>query len=77
MLPAAMSYAQIAPAALQLPPHERAVLAESLWASLEDPYYINAGEDETLRLAEQRDQELESGAMAPLSHEELMRRLRA
>ena len=51
-----MSYAQIAPAALQLPPHDRAVLAESLWASLEDPYFISEGEDESLRLAEQRDQ---------------------
>ena len=72
-----MSYAQIAPAALQLPPHDRAALAESLWASLEDPYFISEGEDEALRLAEQRDQELEAGAVAPLSHEELMRQLRA
>jgi len=73
-----MSLSQIAPAALQLPPHERASLAESLWESLEDPYFLSAArsDEEALRLAVARDQEIESGAVTPVSHDELMRRLR-
>ena len=73
-----MSFAQIAPAALQLPARERASLAKSLWESLEDPYCHSAAlsDEEALRLAIARDQEIESGAVTPLSHEELMRRLR-
>jgi len=33
-----MSIDQIAAEALRLPPRERALLAESLWESLEDPF---------------------------------------
>lgn len=73
-----MSLNQITPAALQLAPRDRATLAESLWASLEDPYEVpaNLTDTEALRLALARDAELESGSVAPLSHDDLMSRLR-
>ncbi len=74
-----MNVDEIVPAALKLPPRDRALLAASLWESLEDPYLWAAGEsseDESIALAEKRDEELESGTVQPLSHTELMRRLR-
>ena len=73
-----MSIAQIAPAALLLPPRERARLAESLWESLEDPYCAPGAlsDDEAVRLASTRDAEIESGTALPLLHDEMMRRLR-
>lgn len=75
---ARMSLAQIAPAALQLPARERASLAESLWESLDDPYCLSAAlsDEEALRLAVARDREIESGAVTPIPHDEMMRRLR-
>lgn len=73
-----MSIDEIAPEALKLPARERALLAASLWESIEDPYELAVGreDDEALALAEERDRELESGAVAALSHVELMGRLR-
>jgi putative addiction module component (TIGR02574 family) len=73
-----MSFDQLAPAVLQLPPRERAILAESLWESLEDPYCLSAAlsDEEALRLAVARDTEIESGAVTPVPHDEIMRRLR-
>jgi putative addiction module component (TIGR02574 family) len=73
-----MSIDQIAPEALRLPVSERALLAASLWESIEDPYLLAAdrSDEEAIALALARDEELESGAVAPLSHDELMRRLR-
>ena len=69
---------QIAPEALQLPAKERATLAASLWASIEDPFEIAAvrSDEDALALALARDAELESGAVAPLSHSDLMKHLR-
>ncbi|MCF7675156.1 MAG: addiction module protein [Akkermansiaceae bacterium] len=73
-----MSIDQIAPAALRLPPRERALLAASLWESVEDPYLLAAdrSDEDAITLALARDSELESGTVNPLSHEELMTRLR-
>lgn len=73
-----MSIDQIAAEALRLPAKERAILAESLWESLEDPFKIPAesDDDETLKLALERDRQLETGEVKALSHEELMSRLR-
>ena len=73
-----MSIDQIAAEALRLPPNERAMLAESLWESLTDPFKIPAESDdaEAIALALERDRQLETGAVQPLSHEELMSRLR-
>jgi len=73
-----MSIDQIAPEALRLPPRERALLAASLWESIEDPYVLAAdrSDDDVIALALAREAELESGAAKPLSHGELMTRLR-
>ena len=73
-----MSIDQIASEALRLPPRERAILAESLWESLADPFEApSAGDDsEAVALALERDRQLESGQVQPVSHEELMARLR-
>ena len=73
-----MNIDQIAPEALRLPARERALLAASLWESIEDPFelVVDLDEEEAISLAEKRDRELESGAFTPISHEELMRRVR-
>jgi len=73
-----MNIDQIAPEALNLPARERALLAASLWESVEDPYNlaVERGDEEAIALALQRDAELESGVVEPISHSEMMRRLR-
>lgn len=73
-----MSLDEIAPAALRLPAKERALLAASLWESIEDPYAltIDQSDEDAIALALARDAELESGKVTPLSHSELMTRLR-
>ncbi|MFN6016928.1 MAG: addiction module protein [Verrucomicrobiota bacterium] len=73
-----MSIDQIAPEALKLPTRERALLAASLWESIEDPFELSVDLDDeaSLNLAEKRDQEIESGQVAAVSHQDLMRRLR-
>jgi putative addiction module component (TIGR02574 family) len=76
--PASMSIDTIAPHALKLPIRERALLAESLWESIEDPYELAVArtDEEALALALERDDEIESGAVTALSHSEMMQRLR-
>jgi putative addiction module component (TIGR02574 family) len=73
-----MSIEQIAAEALRLPPKERAMLAESLWESLADPFKVAASADDTdaVALATERDRQLEAGEVQPVSHEEMMARLR-
>ncbi|GAA5484831.1 addiction module protein [Haloferula sargassicola] len=73
-----MSIDQIAPEALKLPARERALLAASLWESVEDPFELalDFSDDEAIELAEARDREIESGVVSPISHAELMQRLR-
>jgi putative addiction module component (TIGR02574 family) len=73
-----MSIDQIAPEALKLPIRERALLAASLWESIDDPFQFSADLDDeaALKLAEKRDQEIESGQVTAISHEQLMNRLR-
>jgi hypothetical protein len=73
-----MSIDQVAAEALRLPPNQRAMLAESLWESLTDPFKLPAESDdaEAIALALERDRQLEAGEVAPLSHEELKSRLR-
>ena len=73
-----MSIDQIAPEALKLPAQDRAMLAATPWQSLEDPFEFAIGrtDDEAINLAIDRDTEIESGAAVPLSHKELMSRLR-
>lgn len=73
-----MSIDQITGEALKLPAGERAQLAASLWESLEDPFElaVEQSDADAISLALERDQELESGAVQPLSHSDLMSRLR-
>jgi hypothetical protein len=60
-----MSIDQIAAEALRLPPKERAMLAESLWESLVDPFEIPAATDdaEVAALAVERDRQMETGGV--------------
>jgi len=73
-----MSIDQIAAEALRLPPKDRALLAESLWESLSAPYEASPEMDDqtALALALERDRQIESGAVSPVSHAELMARRR-
>jgi len=73
-----MSIDQIAAQALRLPAKQRAMLAGSLWESLTDPYQAPPQPDDAaaLALALERDRELEAGEGHPVSHEEMMSRLR-
>ncbi len=73
-----MNIDQIASAALLLNSQERAILAETIWESLEDPYcfFSDISDDEAIVLAKHRDEDIERGEVSPLSHKELMDRLR-
>jgi putative addiction module component (TIGR02574 family) len=73
-----MSIDQIAPEALKLPARERAMLAASLWESIKDPFEfaVDLDDEAALKLAEERDQEIESGKVTAISHDQLMQRLR-
>jgi hypothetical protein len=73
-----MSIEQIAAEALRLPAKERAMLAASLWESLVDPFEVppSADDSEAVAIAIERDRQLESGEVQPISHEEMMARLR-
>jgi len=63
---------------LQLNSHDRAKLAETIWESLEEPYIFisDISDEEAIDLAKKRDEEIEKGNVTPLSHKELMDRLR-
>ena len=73
-----MNIDQIAPEALKLPVRERALLAASLWESIEDPFELLVDYDDefALNLAEERNQEIESGKVQAISHQDMMHRLR-
>lgn len=73
-----MSIDQIAAEALKLTPKQRALLAESLWESLADPFESREDLDDTttLALAIERDRQIESGEVQPVSHVDMMARLR-
>ena len=73
-----MSIDEIASEALRLPPDQRALLASSLWESLEDPYQAPGDftDADAIALAAKRDRQIEAGEVKPICHEELMRRLR-
>lgn len=73
-----MNIDQIASEALRLDPRDRAILAETIWESLEDPYVevSNISDEEAIRMAIQRDDEIESGKATPITHKEMMDRLR-
>jgi hypothetical protein len=64
-----MSIDEIASEAFRLPPEQRALLAESLWESLDDS-------SATLALALERDRQIETGEVQEISHDEMMAKLR-
>ena len=72
-----MNIDQIAREALQLDTHDRTILAETIWESLENLYVVDAGNSDgnSIRLAKQRDDEIANHFVEPLSHKELMGRL--
>jgi hypothetical protein len=72
-----MNIDKITNEALQLESKDRAILAETIWKSLEDPYIVfsDSSDKEALCLARQRDNEIERGEVKVLSHTELMSRL--
>lgn len=59
---------------LQLSPEKRAVIAETIWESLEDPYKFitDRTEKQTIELALLRDKEIEFGHVKPVSHYNLI-----
>jgi putative addiction module component (TIGR02574 family) len=73
-----MSIEQLTSEALGLTPEQRARLAESLWESLGDPFQSSAdmSEDAALALAQERDRQIDKAEIRPVSHEEMMARLR-
>lgn len=73
-----MNIDQLTSEALRLSSQDRAILAEAIWESLEDPYIISSdiSDEEAIALARQRDEEIERGDAAPMSHKELMNRLK-
>ena len=68
----------IATQALQLNSHDRAILAELIWESLEDPFFKSKSlcDQAALKLSQQRDDEIEQGKVIALSHQELINKLR-
>ncbi len=52
--------------------------AETIWESHDDPYILSSemSDEEAIAFAKQRDTEIERGDVIPLSHKELMGRLR-
>jgi putative addiction module component (TIGR02574 family) len=73
-----MNIEQLTFEALRLTPDQRAHLAESLWASLEDPFKApgDMNDQAALALSVERDRQIEKGEVHPISHEEMMARLR-
>ena len=73
-----MSIDQITSEALRLNPHDSDMLAQTIWESLEAPYLTasDMSDNEAIALAKQRDAEIENGEVEPLSHMQLMSRLR-
>lgn len=73
-----MKYNKIASSALQLEPKDRAALAMALWDSLEDPALSaeELSDEEAVELALARSKEIERGEVEPLSHTEMMERIR-
>jgi len=73
-----MSIDQLTVEALLLPPQQRALLAGSLWESLDDPFenHAETSDAAAVALAVERDQQIESGEVKAVSHNEMMARLR-
>ena len=73
-----MSFDQIVAEALRLPVQQRALVAASLWESIEDPFELRVQMDDATAtaLAIERDRQMEAGEVTPILHDEMMARLR-
>lgn len=73
-----MSIDQIVSEALRLPVKQRALLAGSLWESLEDSFEGALVSDDAAAtaLAVERDRQIEAGEIQVVSHDDMMARLR-
>lgn len=73
-----MNIEQITSVALTLTPHDKALLAQTLWESLEAPYLADTelSDHEAIALAKQRDREIDQGLVQALAHSQLMSSLR-
>ncbi len=73
-----MKIEEIEPEALKLPIDDRLALAASLLESVEGGRKapLSMSDEEALALSDERHRELESGAVTPISHEEMMKFLR-
>ncbi len=72
-----MKAAQLEHEVLALPPAERARLVLVAWESLVADHAFAADrtlDPEGLKIAAARDQDIESGKVKPISHEEFLRR---
>ncbi len=69
---------EISSEALKLKAHDRALLAEIIWESLDDPFCKtnDISDDEAIQLSIKRNNEIESGKVKPIAHHELMNKLR-
>lgn len=66
---------QLTTEAMALPLLERVMLAQELWQSI-DAGLSDANEQEAMRIAIRRDQELSVGAVVGRTHEEVMQAAR-
>jgi hypothetical protein len=74
-----MSIDQIVSEALRLPVKQRALLAGSLWESLEDSFEggaVVSDDAAAIALAVERDRQIETGEVKAVAHNEMMARLR-
>lgn len=73
-----MNIDQITSVALTLTPHDKALLAQTLWESLEAPYLADTelSDHEAIALAKQRDRDIDQGLVQALTHSQLMSNLR-
>ena len=73
-----MSIDQIVSEALRLPIKHRALLAGSLWESLEDSFEGSLVSDDATAtaLAVERDRQIEAGEVQVVTHDDVMARLR-
>jgi putative addiction module component (TIGR02574 family) len=66
--------AQLEKEVLNLPPEERERLVLAAWESIGDGCPLDS---ESIEIARRRDQEIESGVVKAISHDEFMRRTSA
>ncbi|HET6423280.1 MAG TPA: addiction module protein [Planctomycetaceae bacterium] len=69
------STAKLLSAALQLPAEERLQFADALWSSIDDFVIEPENDDQLHDLLRQRCEELDSGQVAELAHDEVMAEL--